>query len=310
MCGRTACTLKSEEIICSCKYKSKNNREEKDILPKYRNEYNLGKQYIPKYNLAPSDICLILVSSKHFSDNEDSSNRTLIPALWGLIPRWHKGDYKKHGLTTNNARLETLESSKLFNPLLERGKRCVMVIEGFYEWKTTNSKLKSSEREVFFIHMPQINEHVKMEDKSTWKNCEQIRLMYVAGLFDIWYDDKGDSIYSFTVITFESNDFLGWLHHRTPAILETEEQITTWLDYENFSRDEALRMIKQPKTIIWYEVSNYVNNIRNQTDKCKKPLDRKAEANKGIMKFFNKRKKDEEDDCGPSPKKQSMAEFE
>ena len=36
-----------------------------------------------------------------------------------------------------------------------------MVIEGFYEWQTTNSKAKSSERSVYFVHMPQ-NDKIKI----------------------------------------------------------------------------------------------------------------------------------------------------
>jgi putative SOS response-associated peptidase YedK len=263
-------------------------RQQQHQLPHFR--------YKPRFNLAPFDICPILVSSKHFDEEEDSANRTIMPALWSLIPRWHKGDYKKHGLTTNNARRETIETSKLYRPLLEKGKRCVMLIEGFYEWKTTDTKAKSSERQVYFIHMPQINSHIKMEDKSTWTNCENIRLMAVAGLFDIWYDDKGDSIYSFSVITFESSDFLGWLHERTPAILESEEAITKWLDYGRVPYEEALQVIRQPKSIVWYEVSNYVNNIRNQSEKCNKPYDRKAAKESGIMRFFKKKKENDDGD--------------
>lgn len=140
MCGRTCMTLAPEEVTCACIYKIKKNKKEK-VKPEYRREFNLGREYKKSYNLPPSFLSPIIVSSKHFNDKVDSSERTIIPALWGIIPRWHKGDYSKHELTTNNARMESLKESKLYKPLLTAGKRCVMVVEGFYEWKTVDPKL-------------------------------------------------------------------------------------------------------------------------------------------------------------------------
>jgi putative SOS response-associated peptidase YedK len=246
------------------------------------------------------------VSSKHFDDDEISTNRTILPALWSIIPKWHKGDYRKHGLTTNNARLEGLTDSKLYKPLLDHGKRCVMVIEGFYEWQTTNPKAKSSERSVYFVHIPQ-DGSIKIEDKSSWTSCEDVKLMHIAGLFDVWEDDSGDSIYSFTIITYESDKFFNWLHHRTPAILETEEQIRNWLDYEHVSASEALKLIQQPKITMWYQVSSYVNSTRNKLDQCNKPINYKPKTfGKGsILNFVTKQSEATEKKEEESPEKSS-----
>lgn len=271
MCGRTCMTLSPEEVVCACKYKLKDDAKE-GVKPEYRREFNLGREYKPSYNLPPSLLAPIIVSSKHFDDNADSAERTIIPALWGLIPRWHKGDYSKHEYTTNNARLESIEHSKMYKPLLTGGKRCVLVVEGFYEWKTTDPKLKSSERPVFYVYMPQENEKIHLEDKSTW-SCEDVKLLHVAGLYDIWHDENGDSIYSFTIITHQSDDHFSWLHERVPAILETEEQVRDWLDYERVPHNRALKLITQPKNLKWHEVSHYVNSTRNSSDLCNKRLD-------------------------------------
>lgn len=183
------------------------------------------------------------------------------------MPRW-VDDFKKHGLTTNNARLENILNSKLYKPGLDKGKRAVIPIEGFYEWNTTNSKLKSSERAVYYVYMKQ-KPDIKIEKKSTW-NCENVKLMYVAGLFDIWKNSSGESIYSFTVLTFESNEVFSGIHHRTPAILETEKQISDWLNFENVTSECALKLLKHPANITWHEVSKYVNNSRNKLKACNK----------------------------------------
>ena len=51
--------------------------------------------------------------------------------LRGLVPPWFQGqDPTKHGLSTNNARLENLEESKLYKPALMQGNRCVVICDG------------------------------------------------------------------------------------------------------------------------------------------------------------------------------------
>ena len=41
---------------------------------------------------------------------------------------------KGHGLTTNNARIETIKESKLYRPSLETNKRCVVICDGKYSF--------------------------------------------------------------------------------------------------------------------------------------------------------------------------------
>ncbi len=46
---------------------------------------------------------------------------------------------------------------------------------------------------------------------------------------------QGEKVYSYTIITMESNKTLSWLHDRMPAILETENQVLViiFFTYEN-----------------------------------------------------------------------------
>lgn len=55
---------------------------------------------------------------------------------------------------------------------------------------------------------------------------QHMHLLQMAGLFDMWTDENGNSIYSYTVITFESAENFSWMHHRSPAILESEQQVS------------------------------------------------------------------------------------
>lgn len=162
--------------------------------------------------------------------------------MWGIIPFWHTGNYLKHGLTTNNCRLENMLQSKLYKKSFRSGQRCVIICEGFYEWQTTKD-VKSSEREAYYIYMPQNKtsdaeetcQKLKLEEVEQTKPDEEtktigtgqhMKLLQMAGLFDMWTDENGNSIYSYTVITFESAENFSWMHHRSPAILESEQQVS------------------------------------------------------------------------------------
>ncbi|XP_052888219.1 abasic site processing protein HMCES [Anopheles moucheti] len=270
MCGRTCLTLEPKELESCCKYSKTGHSKAKQ--PHYRNEFNCGKKYVPSFNVAPTDVTPVLVAAVHFDDSVDPSDQLLVPMMWGMVPRWHKGDFRKHGLTTNNCRLEGLAFSKLYGPPLAAGQRCVILCEGFYEWQTVKP-MKPSERPAFFVHMPQ-EEKIKMEDKSTWQleHGAQLQLLRIAGLFDVWNDDNGDKLYSYTVITFETEGRFASIHHRSPAILETDAQVADWLDFKRVPANRALNLLQPSETMKWYRVSNIVNNSRNKSDQCNKPL--------------------------------------
>jgi putative SOS response-associated peptidase YedK len=60
---------------------------------------------------------------------------TLVDALWGIIPFWIK-DIKEVMISANksvNARVETLEESRLYKPLFERGQRCLVPCTHYFE---------------------------------------------------------------------------------------------------------------------------------------------------------------------------------
>lgn len=119
--------------------------------------------------------------------------------------------------------------------------------------------------------MPQ-NDDIKIESRETWSSPSNIKLLKVAGLFDEWMNEDGDRIYSYTVITFESNTKMSWMHHRMPAILETDKQVSDWLDFERIPSQKALALLTPATDFTWHRVSSLVNNSRNKSDRCNKSL--------------------------------------
>lgn len=240
------------------------------------------------------------MSGAHFDDDDASASteRVLVPMMWGLVPRWHHGaEAHKHGLTTNNCRLEGIGSSKLYAPLLQSGQRCVIVCEGFYEWRTTKADAKPSERDAYYFYMPQrwspVAKSVNTLDTDETKpdtdskdatgsidrrGQKHHNLLYIGGLFDLWTNAKGDTVYSYSVITFESAENFAWLHHRSPAVLETDQQIADWLDFRRIDARQALALLRPAEQLECHRVSNLVNNSRNKSEQCNKPIELVAAA--------------------------------
>lgn len=290
---------------------------DKHTKPEWRHELNCGKTYKPSYNIAPTDITPVLVSAQHFDfDEEDTSaiqieaddwsldsddhpneadprpntfanrlqsaeDRLLVPMMWGMVPFWHQGpDHRNHGLTTNNCRLENMLQSRLYGNAFRKGQRCVIVCEGFYEWQTTDPKAtKASERAAYFNYVEQAD-GIKIEQKDTWsERAGELNLLKMAGLFDSWTNADGDQIFSYSIITFESDEKFSWLHHRSPAILETEQQVNDWLDFKRVTDTKVLLGLLKPASVLkWHPVGNLVNNSRNKSEECNKRLDEKKGA--------------------------------
>lgn len=99
-----------------------------------------------------------------------------------------QGDYRKHSLSTHNARLENIKNSKLYNLPLRNGQRCIVICEGYYEWKA--GKTKKDTKQPYYIYANQRKE-IEADDPSTWKDkwSEQdgwqgFKVLKMAGIFN------------------------------------------------------------------------------------------------------------------------------
>ena len=79
------------------------------------------------YNVAPArDVPVIRIAPVG-----DGSEREGVMMRWGLVPPFLKGEIPK--FPTMNARVETMESSPAFRGAWEKGQRCIVPAEAFYE---------------------------------------------------------------------------------------------------------------------------------------------------------------------------------
>ena len=149
-----------------------------------------------------------------------TNGNTLENLEWGIVPRWAKKyDFKP----LINARLETINEKISFKKLIQLNK-CVVVADGFYEWKRDEKN--------------KIPHYFVREDKKT---------MFIAGIFDQ---------NQFCLITEQANENLKSIHHRQPVILN-EKEINKYLDLQ--LNGSIFLKEKQKINLNFYEVSKDVN---------------------------------------------------
>lgn len=280
MCGRTSCHCSLATYQKAASYFDENlNRY---VCPS--DDQPPGHEFHPSTNIAPTQFGPVLLSGDHLS--EETSRRVIRPMMWGMIPPWHQGDHKSHGLSTNNCRIESILSSKLYSGRLRKGNRCVVICDGFYEWQTTKGKNKQP----YFIYSPQQNglrpEILDDWNEASWSDSKGWfgpAPLLMAGLFNEWHSSENEIKYSYTVITMESTDVLSWLHHRMPAILTTDDQVWSWLDYEGMPFRDALEYLTPVKNLSYHPVSDVVNNSRNKDSSCNKPVSLKKKSKSSLL---------------------------
>ena len=194
---------------------------------------------------------------------------------WGLIPFWTKRspDYGSM-LRTINCRDDSLvENRGMWNTMKQR-KRCIVICQGFYEWLKKGPGGKEK-----------IPHFVKRKDG---------QLMCFAGLWDcVKYEDIEEKLYTYTIITTESNKQLKFLHDRMPVILDAgSDEMKTWLDPERNKWSKELQSILQPYKgeLECYPVSKEVGKVGNNSADFIVPIDSK-ENKKNIANFFGNAQK-------------------
>jgi len=191
----------------------------------------------PNYNVAPTQgVAAVL---------EEDGRRRLEVLRWGLIPPW--ADDPQIGSRMINARAETAPEKPSFRRAF-RERRCLILADGFYEWKRMNGG-----KQPYYIHM------------------KEGRPFALAGLWESWKDDGGPEIRSCTILTTKPNALAGEIHDRMPVILPTGSY-DVWLDAEA-DRDELYGLLAPypEDEMEAYPVSRFVNSPSNNDPRCIEP---------------------------------------
>jgi putative SOS response-associated peptidase YedK len=175
-----------------------------------------------------------------------SGERVAHTMRWGLIPEWNKTERVDY--PTFNARADGIDEKPTFRGAWKAGRRCLIVTDGFYEWR-------KADRQPYCIVRA------------------NAPLTIMAGLWEIWKSASGEQIRTCTIITTDANDLLAPLHHRMPVIL-AEEDFAVWLG-EKPASDAELKALLKPypsgEMKIW-PVNRRVGNVRNDDAALAEPI--------------------------------------
>jgi len=185
----------------------------------------------PRYNAAPSQELLVI------RENHKTGERSLDPIRWGLIPHWCSDP--SGGRKPINAKAESVSRLPMFREAYAL-RRCIVPIDGFFEWKVIRG---ARAKQPFAI---------AMKDASVFG---------LAGLWENWKNPKtGQWERTFVIITAPSNDLVGQIHDRMPAILKPESY-ERWLGPESDPHDLLVTFPSEP--MVMWPISTRVNSPDN-----------------------------------------------
>jgi putative SOS response-associated peptidase YedK len=185
----------------------------------------------PNYNVAPTQRAAVIL---------DENPSVAVGLQWGLVPHWSKEP--KIAYSMINAKAETLAEKPSYKHLVKT-RRCVILADGFYEWKTVG------------------------KTKQPYALRYKKGLFAMAGLWDEWTGPDGKKLRTFVIITTTPNSLMKPIHDRMPVML-TPEQVPQWLN----DGDTGLLKPFPANQMTATPISTLVNSPRNNSPNVLKPL--------------------------------------
>ena len=188
----------------------------------------------PRYNLCPSQPLIAVVA--------DDRARQLRAFRWGLVPHFAQPDARAP--KPINARAETVATKPLFRDAF-RHRRCLVVADGFYEWKA----------------------------EPTGKVPHVIRLrartpFAIAGLWESPPSDAPPRSPTALVLTCAPNALVATIHNRMPVLFNADAA-ARWLDPSTEGGELQTLLAPYPaEEMEAYPVSRLVNNPRMDVAEC------------------------------------------
>ena len=219
------------------------------VLKNFRRDFELGfdvddsdvpMEVRPRYNIAPTQMVPVI--------RVVNGKRWLSLVRWGLIPHWAK-EVKKPQI---NARGETIFEKPMFRDAA-RQRRCLILADGFYEWKRDQN---DKPLQAYFVE--------RADGKP----------FAMAGIWETWISPDGEVIDTVAIVTTHANAEVAAIHDRMPVILDSKDYLT-WIEAERVSADEAKALIKPAPdgTLAPRPISSRANAVKNDDAANLNPFD-------------------------------------
>jgi putative SOS response-associated peptidase YedK len=196
--------------------------------------------FVPHYNAAPGQSLPVVTNDRP---------ETLRHLRWGLVPSW--ADDEKIGNRLINARSETVAEKPAFREAY-RTRRCLVLADGFYEWKRTDG-----DKQPYRITRADGEPFAMAGLWETWKPPQK-----QTGLGEFGADGPNrevEALETFTIVTTEPSDFVRTYHDRMAVVLPHGAE-EAWLESGGH---DLLRPYEGDLRA--YPVSTAVNNPTNDS---------------------------------------------
>lgn len=220
-------------------------------------------------NVSPGCFVPVVYSREALEGGEELRCRCM---RWGLCCSWER--QQTSPFKVFNARAEGVMLKPMFKKLMTSGRRCVVPIDGFYEFKTLDNKKKQP----YYLY--------KSNAKSS--SGGELPQLLLAGIYDTWKDpsEPGEPTeqYSFSILTMDACPSISWLHHRQPCIMDLDTA-RRWLDCRCDVDDlhSSMRKACRNPPLAWHRVTNEINKTSYQGSDCSTQIDKRKGA---ITRFF------------------------
>jgi putative SOS response-associated peptidase YedK len=214
----------------------------KQIVEEHFDSVSGEEDWSPRYNVAPTQPVPVI------RQNPKEPIRELSLMRWGLIPSWARD--ASGAASMINARSETASTKPAFRDAL-KSRRCLIPVDGFYEWMRTG---KAKQPYCF-----EVNEG---------------ELFALAGIWDRWKDPHRGWIKTCSILTTSPNAVTSSAHDRMPVILDPDSY-DLWLDPGMKNVDAASELLRpyDARLIRCYTVSSRINQAANDDQECSRPRD-------------------------------------
>ncbi len=248
MCGRYAVTTDPAKLAAEI--------EAVNEVPEPAGEDSTDLDATPRppgvnYNVAPTTTVMTVVK-RHSPDDPDDDPLLRVRAMrWGLVPPWAKEVGK--GPLLFNARAESAAEKSSFRSSV-KSRRCLVPMDGWYEWKKGPVDSKGKPTKIPFFMSPQ----------------DGTRL-FMAGLWSVWHPktdadtaEPAPPLLSCSILTTDAVGELRDVHDRMPLIMPYDSW-DAWLDPDGRAPDELFAPPARSlvDAIAIREVAPLVNRVAN-----------------------------------------------
>ena len=186
----------------------------------------------PRYNIAPSQGVEAII--------RDGAELRCGPMRWGFM-----ASAVASAVAPINARAETVAKTGMFRDAFRR-RRCLVVADGFYEWRQDGGSRKTPH----FIHL------------------RSQQPFSFAGIWSSQRTPMGQRVGTCAILTCAPNELMATIHNRMPVILEPAAR-GRWLDPQASESELQSLLVPLPaEQMEAWAVSVFVNSPRNDGPEC------------------------------------------